>query len=81
MSERLRWGILGTGNIARQFVAGLGTSSRTTVHAVASRRRETAEAFAAAHGVAVAYGSYDELMRDAAVDAVYVSVPNSMHSV
>ena len=79
MNERLRWGILGTGNIARQFVAGLGTSSRTTMHAVASRRRETADVFAAAHGVAVAYGSYDELLRDSAVGAVYVSLPNSMH--
>ena len=75
----LRWGILGTGNIARQFAAGLASSSRTTVQAVASRRSDTADAFARAHGVPTAYGSYDQLLHDRSVDAVYVSLPNSMH--
>ena len=79
MTSRLRLGILGTGNIARQFAAGLGSSERTVVQAVASRRFETAEAFARTHRIPVAYGSYDELVRDRSVDAVYVSLPNSMH--
>ena len=79
MNQTLRWGILGTGNIARQFAAGLGTSDRTAVAAVGSRTKEAAEAFAANHRVPVAYGSYAEIVRDASVDAVYVSLPNSMH--
>jgi predicted dehydrogenase len=79
MGTTLRWGILGTGNIARQWTNGLRSSSRTAVHAVASRRAESAEAFARAHGVPGAYGTYDGLLRDGSVDAVYVSLPNSLH--
>jgi predicted dehydrogenase len=75
----LRLGILGTGNIARQFVGGLGSSSRTVVHAVASRRADSADAFARTHGIPTAYGSYPDLLRDRSVDAVYVSLPNSLH--
>lgn len=79
MANTLRWGILGTGNIARQFAAGLASSTRTAVQAVASRTADTASAFAQAHRVPTAYGAYDQLLRDRAVDAVYVSLPNSMH--
>ena len=77
--SRLRWGILGTGNIARQFAAGMATSRRGTLAAVASRDGAAAEAFAKTHGVEQAYGAYDTLLRDRKVDAVYVSLPNSMH--
>jgi D-xylose 1-dehydrogenase (NADP+, D-xylono-1,5-lactone-forming) len=79
MGQPLRLGILGTGNIARQFAAGLAGSTRTRAVAVASRGADTAGSFAAAHGVPRAYGSYDQLLRDRDVDAVYVSLPNSMH--
>jgi predicted dehydrogenase len=79
MGTTLRWGILGTGNIARQWTGGLRSSARTAVHAVASRQVESAEVFARAHGIAAAYGSYEQLVRDPSLDAVYVSLPNSMH--
>jgi predicted dehydrogenase len=79
MASALRLGILGTGNIARQFVGGLGSSSRTVVHAVASRRADTAEAFARTHQIPSAYGSYQALLRDRSIDAIYVSLPNSLH--
>jgi predicted dehydrogenase len=79
MGEVLRLGILGTGNIARQLAAGLATSTRTRAAAVASRDGDTARAFAAAHGIAQAYGGYDQLLRDRDVDAIYVSLPNSLH--
>jgi predicted dehydrogenase len=79
MGDVLRLGILGTGNIARQFAAGLATSTRTRAVAVASREGDTARAFAAAHGIGQAYGGYEQLLRDPGVDAVYVSLPNSMH--
>jgi len=79
MAPPLRLGILGTGNIARQFVGGLGSSSRTVVQAVASRRADTADAFASAHRIPAAYGSYHDLLHDKSVDAVYVSLPNSLH--
>lgn len=79
MTSILRWGILGTGNIARQFAAGLATSTRTMIAAVASRQADAARSFAGIHGVPAAYGSYAELLADRSVDAVYVSLPNSMH--
>lgn len=79
MTSPLRWGILGTGNIARQFAAGLATSARTAIAAVASRRTGTAQNFAASHRIPAAYGDYADLLADASVDAVYVSLPNSMH--
>jgi predicted dehydrogenase len=80
MSDRiLRWGIMGTGNIARQFVQGLAGSTRTRAAVVGSRAITTAEAFATAHGVPVAVGSYDQLVDRPDVDAIYVSLPNSMH--
>src|SRR5687768_223580 len=77
--RRLRWGILGTGNIANQFAAGVAASRRGSVVAVGSRSRESAEAFARPREIAAAHGSYDELLRDPNVDAVYNSLPNSMH--
>jgi predicted dehydrogenase len=79
VADRIRWGILGTGNIARQFAVGVSASRRGTLAAVASRSAATAEAFAHAHSVPIALGSYDALLTRDEVDAVYVSLPNSMH--
>jgi predicted dehydrogenase len=79
MSKRLRWGILGTGNIARQFAVGVHASHRGELSAVGSRRRESADTFAATHRIPAAHGSYDELLANPAVDAIYNSLPNSMH--
>jgi predicted dehydrogenase len=79
MSGFFRWGFLGTGNIARQFGHGVRTSERGRIVAVGSRSEATARAFAREHDVARAYGSYDAVLADAEVDAVYVSLPNSMH--
>lgn len=79
MTRRLRWGILGTGNIARQFAAGIASHERSELAAVGSRSLDTAEAFARQFGVAQAYGAYDTVLRDRQVDAVYISLPNSLH--
>ena len=82
MATSLRWGILGTGNIARQFVAGQGPAGpgrRNVLSAVGSRNAQTAEQLAAAHRLPRAYGSYEAVVADPAVDAVYVSLPNSLH--
>jgi predicted dehydrogenase len=75
----LRWGILGTGNIARQFATGLNVCRRGRPTAVGSRSAESARQFARDFGIARSYGSYDELVRDRDVDVVYVSLPNSLH--
>jgi xylose dehydrogenase (NAD/NADP) len=80
MDRRLRWGILGTGNIARQFAAGLAASDRATLAAVGSRTQASAERFARDAGAQGAtIGSYDDVLRSRDVDAVYISLPNSLH--
>ena len=79
MADPLRWGILGTGNIAKQFAAGVKSARRSAIVAAGSRQVATARQFAAEYDVARAYGSYDELLADPNVDAIYNSLPNSLH--
>ena len=79
MSEPLRWGILGTGNIANQFAGGVTASDRGRLVAVGSRDEKRAQAFAKTYGIASSYGSYEAVLTDAQVQAVYISLPNAMH--
>ena len=76
----LRIGILGCANIARQFSRDVAPSKAVRVVAVASRNPQTAAAFAAAQGIGRHHGSYEALLADAGVDAVYVPLPNSLHA-
>lgn len=76
----LRWGILAPGGIAGAFVAALARHTRQEVVACGSRSAERAASFARAHGIARAYGSYEELVSDPDVDAVYVASPHSRHA-
>ena len=75
----LRWGILGTGSIARKFTGDLLTLPDHSVIAVGSRTAESANAFATAHGIPRAHASYQALAEDAEVDVVYVATPHSGH--
>lgn len=77
--SQLAWGIMGTGNIARQFAACMAGSRRGRIVAVGSRSGESAERFASSFSIPTAYPSYEQLLRDRQVQAVYISVPNSMH--
>ncbi len=79
-SRPLRLGILGCANIAKQFARDVAGSPSVAIDAVASRRRETADAFAAAHGIARAHGSYEALLADPGIDAIYLPLPNSLHA-
>lgn len=79
MSSGVRWGILATGRIAGLFTEDLLLTRRNVV-AVGSRSRESAERFAQHFGIAKAYGSYEELVADPAVDVVYVATPHSLHA-
>ncbi len=74
----LRWGIIGTGGIARQFTSDLLLTGHT-VSAVGSRTKESAERFAADFNLAGAHPSYEELVADPAVDLVYVATPHPFH--
>ncbi len=75
-----RWGILGTGNIARQFARGLQTMPDAELIAVGSRRQETARAFAESFGARRAHSSYEALAADPEIEAVYVATPHTLHA-
>ncbi len=76
----LRLGVLGAANIARHFAAGLAGSAKANVVAVASRDLARAEAFAAGNGIPRALGSYEALLDDPDVEAIYNPLPNSLHA-
>ena len=76
----LRIGILGCANIARAFSRDVAHSPAVKVVAVASRSQATADAFAQAQGIPRALGSYEALLADPAVDAIYLPLPNSLHA-
>lgn len=78
MNMTYNWGILGPGGIAGRFAGALREAGRG-VYAVASRSLQRARAFGDEHGARVAYGSYDELIADKAVQIVYIATPNDSH--
>ena len=80
MSKTLAWGILGTGTIARIFTKGLTDSKTGTLVAVGSRTQEAADAFGDEWKVAHRHGSYEQLLADPAVQAVYIATPHPLHA-
>jgi len=81
MTDRIRWGILSTAHIGRKSVIPAMHEARNGVAAaVASRDIEKARAFAEATGIPKVYGSYEDLLADPAIDAIYNPLPNSLHA-
>lgn len=74
-----RWGIAGTGRMAASFAPDFAQAADAELVAVGSRRQESADAFAAEHGIRRAHGSYRALLEDPEVDAVYVATPHPQH--
>ena len=79
MTDSIRWGLVGLGNISRKFATGLGALPDAEVYAVASRSQEKADAFGAEFGAAKCYGSYEDLANDPDVDVVYIGTPHTYH--
>ena len=79
VKERVRWGLLGTGNINVKLLAGARLSDHVEVVAVGSRTPERGKAFAAEHDIPRVHGSYEALLADPEVDALYINLPNGMH--
>jgi D-xylose 1-dehydrogenase (NADP+, D-xylono-1,5-lactone-forming) len=79
VTEPVRWGIVSTADINRKVIPGAKESPKVDLVAVASRTQDRADAYAAEWGIERAYGSYDALLGDTDIDAVYISLPNTMH--
>jgi predicted dehydrogenase len=78
--DRVRWGVLGAANIAvKKVIPAMQRGARTQVVGLASREIARAKAAAAALDVPRAYGSYDELLDDPEIEAVYIPLPNHLH--
>jgi len=79
-AKKVAWGVLGTAGIARGCtIPGMKRTENCRLYAIAGRRLEKAEAYAAEFGFEAAYGSYDELLADPVVEAVYIPLPNDLH--
>lgn len=79
MQKIIRWGILGTGWISARFAEDLKSVSNAKLQAVGSRTLASAQQFAEPRGIARAYGSYEEFVKDPDIDVVYVATPHIRH--
>ncbi len=80
MSDQLRWGILGTGNIAAKFAAAVQESPSSVLAAVGSRSAQSAREFAERFEIPHAHPDYEDMIEDGGVDAVYISTPHPFHA-
>ena len=79
MASAVTWGIVSTAEINQKLIPGAKASPKVDLLAVASRDRQRAESYAREWGIERAYGSYDELLEDPEIEAVYISLPNTLH--
>lgn len=77
--DKVRWGILGSGKIAKKFAADLALVTDAELVAVGARELASADAFARQFNIRHAHGSYLELVRNPSVDAIYIATPHSHH--
>lgn len=78
-TKTINWGIIGAGKIASKFAEDLNNSSYTKFYGIASRHLTKAKEFGLKHGAAIAYGTYEELLLDKKIDAIYIATPHSFH--
>jgi len=76
----VKWGIVSTADINRKVIPGAHASERVELVAVASRDQARADAYARKWEIPRAYGTYEALLADPEIEAVYISLPNSMHA-
>ena len=80
MNIGIRWGVLSTAKIGREkVIPAIQKSNNGSVVAIASRNLEHAKETAGLLGIETAYGSYEELLNDRSIDAIYNPLPNNMH--
>ncbi len=79
MSKKINWGIIGAGKIAGKFATDLATLPDANLYAIASRSEEKAANFAQTYGFQKAFGTYEAMLQDPAVQAVYIATPHVYH--
>ena len=78
--EKVKWGVLGTAGIARgQTIPAMQQAGNCVLYAIAGRNYGKAQLFQTDFGFEKAYGSFDELLNDPQVEAVYIPLPNDLH--
>lgn len=78
--DKIRWGILSTGNIAHSFATGLQSAKDAELVAVGSRHQDNADKFAQEFDIPHAHGSYEALVNDSDVDVIYIGTPHVFHA-
>jgi xylose dehydrogenase (NAD/NADP) len=79
MADAVTWGIISTADINRKVIPGARESPKVNLAAVASRDQAKADTYAKEWNIERAYGSYEDLLADPEIEAVYISLPNTMH--
>jgi D-xylose 1-dehydrogenase (NADP+, D-xylono-1,5-lactone-forming) len=79
MANAVKWGIISTADINRKVIPGAHASPKVELVAVASRDQARADDYAKTWGIERAYGTYEALLADTEIEAVYISLPNTMH--
>ena len=79
MTSKVKWGIISTANINSRLIPGAHASSKLELIGVASRDRTRADAYARRWEVPRAYGTYEDMIEDPEIEAVYISLPNNLH--
>src|SRR4051812_25741531 len=80
MADKLKWGILGTGAIAKSFAKGVLGSRHGVLAAGGSRSTESANKFADEFQIPARHATYEALLADKTVDAIYIATPHPMHA-
>ena len=78
-TKTINWGIIGAGKIASKFATDLLTISNSKLYAIASRNLDKARDFSEKYKASTAYGSYEDLVTDPNIDAIYIATPHSFH--
>lgn len=78
-TNHLRWGIIGTGNMASNFADSLNNSEDAHLYAVVSRQKEKAASFAAKHLVEKSFGNLNDFLNDNLIDVLYIATPHNTH--
>lgn len=78
-TSKIKWGIVGCGNIAHKFASDLALVKDAELHAVASRTIDRANEFGKLHHSKKSYGSYDKLFLDSEIDIIYIATPHHLH--